>query len=121
MTKLFLILIIGFFIAEVLLAIAAIFNLCKYDRAVSRLNDSITAQKPSVQVFFKDLRAVFVDFAKGIENIKNLIKEKKTEYLYNVIKTSVVYLSILTLKGKYKKAAIGIQLAKEVYEGILDA
>lgn len=118
MTKLFLILIFAFFVTEVILAIVAILGILKLNKKVNKLNNLISIKKPSIQFFFMDLRAVFEDFAQGIENIKKIIKEKKTEYLYNIIRTSTVYLGILSLRGKYKKAAIGIQLAKEVYEAI---
>lgn len=118
MTKLFLILIIGFFVAELMLAFVVILNLRKYNRAVIKLNNFISVKQPSIKFFFMDLRAIFEDFVTGIDNLKKVIKEKKTEYLYNIIRTSAVYLGILSLKGKYKKAAIGIQLAKEIYEAI---
>lgn len=118
MTKLFLILIIGFFVAELMLAFVMILNLRKYNRAIIKLNNLISVKQSSIKLFFIDLRAIFEDFVTGIENLKKIVKEKKTEYLYNIIKTSAVYLSIFSLKGKYKKAAIGIQLAKEIYEAV---
>jgi hypothetical protein len=118
MTKLFLILLIALFIAEVILAIIAVLNLCKLDRAVNKLNNLISVKQPSIQLFFMDLRAIFEDFTVGIENLKKLINEKKTLYLYNILRTSIVYLSIFSLKGKYKKAAIAVQIAKEIYEGV---
>lgn len=118
MTKIFLILIIGFFIAELILAFVVILNLCKCNRVVNKLNNLISVKQPSIKFFFMDLRAVFEDFVTGIENLKKLVKEKKTEYLYNIIRTSAVYLAIFSLRGKYKKAAIGLQLAKEVYEAV---
>lgn len=120
MTKLFLFLVIGFFIAEVVIALTAILSICKYNRAVIKLNNFVSVKKPAIQFFFMDLRSIFEDFATGIENIKKIIKEKKNEYLYNIIRTSLAYLSIFSLKGKYKKAAISIQLAKEVYEAIIE-
>jgi len=121
MTKLFFIFLIAFFIAEVIIAVIAILNICKYDRAVNKLNNLISVKKPSIEFFFMDLRAIFEDFTAGIESLKKIIKEKKTLYLYNVLRTVVVYLGIFSLKGKYKKAAIGIQLAKEIYEGVADS
>lgn len=121
MTKLFLFLIIGLFIAEVIIATGAILRIRKYNRAVIKLNNFISVKKPAIQFFFMDLRSIFDDFATSIENIKKIIRDKKNEYLYNIIRTSVIYLSIFSLKGKYKKAAIGIQVAKEVYEAIADS
>ncbi len=118
MTKLFLFLIIGFFIAELILAFVVVLILCKYNRAVTKLNNLVCVKQPSIKFFFMDIRAVFEDFVTSLENLKKIIKEKKTEYLYNIIRTSAVYLGIFSLRGKYKKAAIGIQLAKEVYEAI---
>lgn len=118
MTKLFLFLIIGFFIAELILAFVVVLSLCKYNRAVIKLNNLILVKQPSIKFFFMDLRVVFEDFLTGIDNLKKIIKEKKTEYLYNIIRTSAVYIGIFSLRGKYKKAAIGLQLAKEVYEAV---
>lgn len=118
MTKLFLFLIIALFLAEVILAIVAIINICKLNNAVNKLNNKILIKQQLLRPFFHDLRAIFQSFVIGIESLKKYITEKKTEYLYNIIKTAAVYLSIFSLKGKYKKAVIGIQLAKEIYEGI---
>jgi len=121
MTKLFLILIVAFFIAEIIIAVVAIVNICKLNYAVNKLNDLISVNQPSIKFFFMDLRAIFEDFIVSIGNFKQLIKEKKTLYLYNVLKTIIVYIGIFSLKGKYKKTAIAFQVAKEVYEGILEA
>ncbi len=51
MTKLFLILIIGFFIAELILAFVVILNLCKYNRAVIKLNNLVSVKQPSIKFF----------------------------------------------------------------------
>jgi hypothetical protein len=120
MTKLFLFLVIALFVAEVILAITAIINIWKLDNEVNKLNDLISKKNPSVRCFFMDLRALMEDFSESVENFKKVIKEKKTLYLYNVLRTTIVYAGIFSLKGKYKKAAIGIQLAKEIYEGICE-
>lgn len=121
MTKLFFILLFAFLIAETIIAVIAVLNICKLNKAVKKLNCLLTVKRPSIQFFFMDLRAVFEDFALGIENFKKYIKEKKTLYIYNFIKTAVIYLSIFSLKGKYKKAVIAVQLAKEVYEAVREA
>lgn len=118
MTKLFLFLIIALFFTELILAIVAILYLCRLNKMVKKFNNKILIKRQYIRPFCLDLRAIFQDLAVGIENLKKYIKEKKTEYMYNVIRTVAVYLSIFSLKGKYKKAAIGIQLAKEIYEGI---
>jgi hypothetical protein len=118
MTKLFLFLVIGFFIAELMLAFVAILNICKYNGAVIKLNNFISVKKSSITFFFMDLRAIMQSAKEAIEHMKKIVNEKKTEYLYNVIKTFIVYLSIFSLKGKYKKVVIGVQLVKEIYEGI---
>lgn len=118
MIKLILFLLIAFFIAEIILAFSAIINIVKFDRAINKLNNLILVKNGSIQYYFADLRAIFKDFTNWISDLKELIKQKKTLYLYNVLKTVIIYLGIFSLKGKYKKAAIAIQFAKEVYEGI---
>lgn len=118
MTKLFFILLIAFFIAELIIAVTAIINLYKFDKKVRKWNNLISVKNDSIRYFFIDFRTLLKDFSESIINFRKLIKQKKTLYIYNFLKTVVIYLGIFSLKGKYKKAAIAFQLGKEIYQGI---
>jgi len=67
------------------------------------------------------IRYLIKTFVADFNNLKLIIKQKRQTYLINFVKTFVTYLGIFTLKGKYKKAIITYQLAKEVYEGLQEA
>ncbi len=40
---------------------------------------------------------------------------------FRALKTSLIYVSIFLLKGKYKKTVMAYQLLSEIYSGILEA
>lgn len=118
MTKLFFFLLIAFFIAELIIALSLIFHISKFNRTVNKWNDFISAEKTNLCRLFVDFRALMQDLTQSIICFKELVIKKKRQYVFSFLKTSAIYFGILSLKGKYKKTAIALQLAKEIYEGI---
>lgn len=117
MTKLILITVFISFIAELIIAISIIARICKLDKCVNDLNNSILNNKKNIKNALADLYLLFSNLAKYIFKIKNLVLERRNYYFVSFLKTAVAYYSIFALRGKYKKAMITYQLAKEIYEG----
>lgn len=117
MIKLILITVFIFFIAELIIAISIITRICKFDKCVNDLNNSILANKKNIQKLFADLYLLFNNLANYIFKIKNIVLERRNYYFISFLKTALAYYGIFVLRGKYKKAMITYQLAKEIYEG----
>lgn len=108
------------FIAELIVALALINKIYKFNKSVNAFNDSICANKDKLRSYFIDLRLISEDFCKEIIRIKSLLSKKRHEYMFSFIKTVIVYCGIFLLRGKYKKAILAYQLATEIYEGFIE-
>lgn len=109
-----------FFIAELIIALAIINKLQKANKCVNALNESVCAYKDKIRSSFADIRRLLDTFNKEFARFKGLIKQKRHEYLYTILKTVVAYCGIFLLKGKYKKAILAYQLATEIYESFIE-
>lgn len=112
---------ITFFIAELIIAGAVIVKICDFDKRVKALDNLITVNKYKVFLAIKDFKWSLVEVMGNLKRAKNLIKQKKEEYFLRMLKTALVYLSILMLKGKYKKGVLAYQVLSEIYSGIQEA
>ena len=112
---------ITFFIAELIIAFAVILKLYKLDRCVVALNEAVLHYQPKIRFGLIELREIIITFRKNINLCIGLIKRKRQEYVFTALKTSLIYLSIFLLKGKYKKTVFAYQLLSEIYEGIKEA
>lgn len=110
-----------FFIAELIIAIAIISKIYQLDKCVNKLNKLVVANKEQVRILFVDFRLLFEYFNKSITRIKEVIAQKRQEYLISALKTSIIYGSLFFLKGKYKKTVLAYQLIREFYEGFKEA
>lgn len=109
-----------FFIAELIIALSIINKLHKTDKCVIALNETVCANKEKIQSSFEDVRMFIATFNKEFAKFKELIRQKRHEYLYTILKTIVMYCGIFLLKGKYKKAVLAYQLATEIYESFIE-
>lgn len=109
-----------FFIAELIIALAIIIKLHKFDKCVVSLNDSVCANKNRIRSSFIDFRLMLEDINKAIIQFKGILRQKRHEYMYSFLKTIIVYCGIFLLKGKYKKAILAYQMATEIYEGFIE-
>ena len=80
----------------------------------------ISMNKYKIRTGFIDLRLILEDFCSEVVRINNIIRQKRHEYLYMFLKTVIVYFGIFIVRGKYKKAIIAYQLAREIYEGFAE-
>lgn len=113
-----------FFIAELIIAFSLILKIYKLDKCVNNFNDSVSKNKIKLQTVFSDIRFLFKEFNIGFIKLKEIIKQKQQEYSLRFLKTSIIYLSIFLLRGrwlKYKKIILAYQVIKEVYEGYKEA
>lgn len=117
MVKLFF---ITFFIAELIIALSLIISIYRFDKRVRKWNEIISESKGKIKVAFVDARSILQEFTDGLEKLIALISQKKEEYMFRFLKTSLMYSCIFLLKGKYKKAVLAYQLVREIYDGLQD-
>lgn len=110
-----------FFIAELIIALAVISKIYQLDRSVNKWNTLVLSNQNMIRVGLSDLRSFLEDFATDMLSLKQLIAQKRQEYAFKFLKTSVTYFVIFMLRGKYKKAILSFQLVKEIYEGLVEA
>lgn len=109
---------ITFFIAELIIALAVILSIYKFNKRVNELNKAICASKSLIGEIIADIRELIMAFNDKFQEVKDLIKRKKEEYILNTAKNVLIYTSILFLRGKYKKTVLAYQLASEIYDGL---
>lgn len=109
------------FLAELIIALTVILKIWQLDKLVNNFNEIVISKKSKIAYFLCDLRELFVDFSTIISDFKLILRKKRDEYLLNFAKTLLSYSLILSLKGNYKKTFLAYQLAKEIYEGCLEA
>lgn len=109
---------ITFFIAELIIAIAVIVKICKLDISVNRLNEVVLANGSKIKYAILDFRLSLETFVDTFNKLRRLVRQKQLEYFLKALESAVIYGSCFFLKGKYKKAMLTYQLAREIYEGI---
>lgn len=112
---------ITFYIAELIIVFAVILKICAVDKKVREINDLVLANQNKIKTGMVGIRSLIENSAKSLINVKEIIKKKRQEYIVNFVKTISVYMAIFMLKGKYKKAFIAYQFAKEVVDGVLES
>lgn len=118
MIKLFFII---FFIAELIIAFSIISKLYKFDKKVLKLNNEIEKNKEKIQTLLVDFRLLLKISNKSLVRLREIIIQKKQEYLLQTLKNLLIYGSFFFLKGKYKKTIFAYQILKETYEGFIEA
>lgn len=108
---------ITFFIAELIIASAVILKIHRFNKAINDLNDLVCGNKMLIKEVIVGIRELIAMFRFNFQEVQDLIKRKKEEYILNTLKTVLIYTSILFLKGKYKKTVLVYQLASEIYDG----
>lgn len=109
---------ITFFIAELVITLWLITNIYAFDKKVRKWNELVLESKGKIKIAFVDIRSVLQEFTDGLAKLRDFIEQKKEEYMFRFLKTSLVYGSIFMLRGKYKKTVLAYQLVKEIYEGL---
>lgn len=107
---------ITFFAAELIIAFTVIFKIYRLDKCVNELNKTICGDKDKIKSILVEIRSAISEFREKFEQMQELIRRKKEEYLLNTTKTLLIYLSLFFLKGRYKKAVLAYQLISEIYE-----
>lgn len=109
---------ITFFIAELIIATAIILRIHKLNKFVNKLNDLIPSIQMKMINGFNDFRLIIEEFNRNFIELRKLLEQKKQEYSWKFLKTSLIYGSLFFLKGNYRRLVLGYQLIKEIYEEI---
>lgn len=109
------------FIAELIIALTLIAYIVKADRAVKSLHKEAVALKPQIKAGLLGIR-------EGVHIVKEkqswlfeVIRQKRNQYVISAIKTVLVYLLLIIIKGRCKKAAAVCQtllVVKDVWDSI---
>ncbi len=111
---------VTFFIAELIIALTIILKIRQLNKAVNKLNQSVTKNKYKIASKIEDFRYLCIDINRKIEETKEYFRQKRDEYLIKASKTILIYLGIFFFKGKYRRTILGYQLIKEVYSGLCE-
>ena len=99
------------FIAELIIALTLISYIIKADNAVKKCRASLTNCHCYFEKTIKDIRFCVESFGDYYDCIMNSVKKKRRQFQINMVKNTVMYLSLFLLKGKYKKIAAFLQFA----------
>lgn len=109
-----------FFIAELIIAFTIIFKIRQLNKAVNKLNQTVSKNKYKIAATIEDFRYLCFDINRKIKETKEYFHQKRNEYLIKASKTILIYLGILFFKGKYRRTILAYQLIKEIYAGIYE-
>lgn len=112
---------ITFFIAELIIFASIVLKIHKINKSVNKLNNLVLKNRLNIKVFFTDIRFIIEEFNNNFIKLKELIEQKRQEYLFRFFKTSLIYGSIFFLRGKYKKTILAYQIIREIYEAVQTA
>ena len=107
---------ITFIIAELIIALAVILKIHRLNKCVNSLNAIVLANKAKIKAGLMDFRFLIEEFSTNFNAAKELIRQRKEDYMIKAAKNLLIYLSIIFLRGKYKKSILAYQLISEVYE-----
>lgn len=110
-----------FFLSEVIIASAIISKILHWRKCVNHFNQDVLFFQRKITPFFIDIRLFLEDIIQGVYNLKNYFIQKRREYTLKVLNSSMVYLVLFLLRGKYKKAVLVCLFGKDVLQGILES
>ncbi len=99
------------FIAELIVAGFIVYWICRADRCVKDLDVKIAACAPDIIDGIKKTRSGLCFVQKSIKNLFKFIRRKKAEFWQRVVNLVVIYMILLILKTKFKRAATFCQYA----------
>lgn len=109
------------FMAELIIATALVLNIYRLNLRIIELNNSISTFKSTIKSDCRYFRYLLKVINSKIYKLSMLVKRKQEEYFFNMLKTTLIYTSLLALKGKYRKIVLGYQIGREIFEGIQEA
>lgn len=104
------------FIAELVIAGAAVLKIMQLDRCVNLINSTVAENNPKLKAALSECRDFITEIRESVVAVKMLIMRKKQEYVLKTLRTLLFYYGIFFFKGKHKKIALAYQLGKEIYE-----
>lgn len=109
------------FIAELIIAFALVLNIYKLNLYVLELNNSVSTFKSTIKSDFRYFRFLLRLTNNKVRKFSTFVKRTQDEYILKVLKTTLIYTSLLALKGRYRRIVLGYQIGREIFEGIQEA
>lgn len=113
--------IITFFIAELIIFGAVILKVCEFNKFVNSFNLKVIFVNEHIRDEFFDFRVFVRAINFAILRLSRIIREKRDEYIFSMVKNAVIYGGIFFLKGKWAnfgRILAAYNIGKEVYQEI---
>lgn len=101
-------------IAELIIALAIVFGILKFDRKVIELSNEIDNLSPKIKQALKTTREQAQKVLVKVKTVCEIIINKQEKYVINLLKNILFFIVILFSKGKNKKFLSGIELALSI-------
>ncbi|MBP7212323.1 hypothetical protein KBA27_05760 [bacterium] len=104
-----------FFIFEIIIAMAIIIKLYKFDKKVISLEKEVKSQREVLKALFLKLRETLVKANEKVLSVEKIARKKEREFRFGLIKQLIVFLGIFLLKDKYKKKILFLNIMIDVF------
>lgn len=98
------------FIAELIIALTVITFIVKADKWVCEFNERVLSAKPLIEKTLGVLKSIVSNLQGAVKNTFEIVKRKKEQFILKMIVALVMFISIRTFKGKYRKAGAFLEL-----------
>lgn len=115
------ILIFTVFIAELIIMAAIVSVVLKANRCVISVNNQVADIKSTLETALIEIKNGVKTSKEGVDNAISYLKIKRKEYSKKIIQNIILYIFVISCKGRYKNAAIFFQLAVAIRDYIRDA
>lgn len=115
---------ITFFIAELIIFGAVILKVLEFNKLVNTFNLRVTFVNEHIRDEFFDFRVLVRAINFGVIRLSRIIREKRDEYIFSMVKNALVYGGAFFLKGKWAnfgRLIAAYNIGKEVYNEIKEA
>lgn len=104
-----------FFIFEIIIAMAIIIKLYKFDKKVISLEKEVKSRREVLKALFLKLRETLVKANEKVLSVEKIARKKEREFRFGLIKQLIVFLGIFLLKDKYKKKILFLNIMIDVF------
>lgn len=98
-------------IAELIIATNIICLINKVDKKVLAFNEKLCIARPEICNYLKKFKDGVEKFVVGVHTLVKFGKKQRQKYTITMIQNLLIYLLLLSLKGKKKKYASVVRLA----------
>lgn len=115
---------ITFFIAELIIFGAVTLKILEFNKFVNAFNSRVAFVNEHIRDEFFDFRVFVRSINFAVIRLSRVIREKRDEYIFSVVKNAVIYGGAFFLKGKWAnfgRLIAAYNIGKEVYEEIKES